>query len=169
MALPLRLIWIWAFIVCLLASACVDNSVSEADMKNDVELEIAKFDPANALKFINAYVENCNKAGDAAEAVVWAQSNALATPAFKSTLYNLVTKANEADPEIGLGYDPILNAQDYPQQGFILDSVDKLNGLVYLKDKETGAYKLTMKLVENKGQWLVDGCGVVNIPEENQK
>lgn len=169
MVLPLRLIWIWAFIVCLLASACVDNLVSEADMKSDVELETAKFDHANALKFINAYVENCNKAGDAAESVVWAQSNALATANFKSSLYQLVTKANEADPEIGLGYDPILNAQDYPEKGFILDSIDAQKGLVYLKDRETGAYKLTMKLKEHKGRWLVDGCGVVNIPEENQK
>jgi hypothetical protein len=34
--------------------------------------------------------------------------------------------------------------------------------------KDWTEFKLTMKVIEENGNWLVDGCGIVNIPQDKR-
>lgn len=122
----------------------------------------------NALAFINGYVENANKMNKALTITDWVNSNTLSTDKFKSELNRIIDEANKLDPEMGLDADPILNAQDYPEKGFELDSFDEQTNFLTVKGKDAADFKLTMKISNVNGNWLVDGCGMVNIPEEKR-
>jgi len=69
---------------------------------------------------------------------------------------------------MGLGADPIFDAQDYPSKGFELESIDETTNYLTMKGKDWSEFKLTMKVVEENGKWLVDGCGIVNIPKDKR-
>lgn len=118
----------------------------------------------NALTFINAYVENCNDS-KREDIVKWTQSNELTTNRFKTELKNIIDEAYKQDPEMGLDADPILDAQDYPDEGFEFDSFNKENNRLILKGKNLENFKVTIIMVNENGKWLVDGCGMVNIPK----
>lgn len=123
---------------------------------------------AVALTFINAYVENCNKSAQSEDIVQWACSNDLATDGFKTELKSIIDEAYRQDPEFGLDADPIFDAQDYPDEGFELESFDRESGLVILRGKTWTEFKVAVRVGNENGKWLVDGCGTVNIPEEMQ-
>ncbi|MES2654281.1 MAG: hypothetical protein V4620_01760 [Bacteroidota bacterium] len=118
----------------------------------------------NALAFINAYVENANKMNKAMGIMEWANSNSLTTKSFKAELKRIMEEAYKQDPELGLGADPIFDAQDNPDKGFELETFDENTNYLTVKGKEWPAFKLTMKMAEENGNWLVDGCGIINIP-----
>lgn len=122
----------------------------------------------NAIAFINGYVENANKMNKALTITDWVNSNSLCTAKFKTELKRIIDEANKLDPEMGLEADPILNAQDYPEKGFELDSFDEQTNFLRVKGKDAADFKLTMKVIDENGNWLVDGCGMVNIPEEKR-
>ncbi|MBK6833593.1 MAG: hypothetical protein IPG89_04680 [Bacteroidetes bacterium] len=69
---------------------------------------------------------------------------------------------------MGLGADPIVDAQDYPSKGFELESIDEQTNFLIVKGKDMPEFKLTIKVVEENGNWLVDGCGIVNIPKDKR-
>ena len=117
----------------------------------------------NALIFINDYVDNCNKMNQRIDDVEWVNSNNLATKSFKSELKRILDDAYEKEPEVGLDFDPILDAQDYPDKGFELESFDERTNYLTVKGKDWPEFKLTMKMIEENGTWLVDGCGIINI------
>jgi hypothetical protein len=119
----------------------------------------------NALTFLNEYVQNCNKLGNAVGRVKWVNSNRLATNHFKVALKKMIDEANKADPEMGMDADPILDAQDFPDKGFELDSYNNKTNYLIAKGKDWPDFKITVKMVKVNGHWLVDGCGIVNIPE----
>lgn len=122
----------------------------------------------NALTFINSYVDNCNKMKDAIGVVEWANSNELATNHFKTEIEKIITEANSVDPEMGLGADPLFDAQDYPDKGFELDSFDEKTNFIVVKGKDMPDFKLTIKMVKEDKNWLVDGCGMINIPNDKR-
>lgn len=122
----------------------------------------------NALTFINSYVDNCNKMKESVGVVEWVNSNSLASDHFKKELEKIITEANQKDPEMGLGFDPIFDAQDYPEEGFELDSFDIEPGFIVVVGKNMPDFKLTMNMVDNNGIWLVDGCGIINIPNDKR-
>ncbi len=93
----------------------------------------------------------------------WVKSNSLATQKFKEELKRTIEDAYEKDPEIGLDFDPIFDAQDYPEEGFTLDSLDVKTGYLIVRGKKWKEFKLVMKLVYEDKKWLVDGCGIINI------
>jgi len=62
----------------------------------------------------------------------WVQRNTKITDHFKSSYKNLVEEANKKDPEMGLDFDPIFDAQDYPDQGFKILSCDEKSNFVTL-------------------------------------
>ncbi len=130
------------------------NKVSEKQTKTD-----------NALAFINAYVENSNKMSKAVGIKEWVNSNTLVTNNFKTALTKLVDDANAQDPEMGLEADPIFDAQDYPSEGFEIESFDESENYITVKGKNQANFKLTLKIAAENGKWLVDGCGGVNVPE----
>ena len=117
-----------------------------------------------AVAFLNAYVANCNKEKGALKVDEWVISSKLTTTRFKTELKKMVAEAYEEDPELGLDADPIFDAQDYPDKGFELDSFDSQTNYVVVKGKGWPDFKLTVKMVLENNSWLVDGCGVINVP-----
>lgn len=117
-----------------------------------------------ALTFINGYIDNCNKMGEAIDIVEWVHSNDLTTNDFKIELKRILDEAYEEEPEVGLDFDPILDAQDFPEEGFELESAEEKTNYLTIRGKDWNEFKLTIKLIEKNGDWLVDGCGIVNIP-----
>lgn len=117
-----------------------------------------------ALTFINGYVDSCNKMNESIGIVEWVRSSQLASDHFKTELEKIIADANEKDPEMGLGFDPIFDAQDYPDEGFELDTFGDKTNYIIVKGKNMPDFRLTMSMVDENGIWLVDGCGIVNIP-----
>jgi len=117
-----------------------------------------------AVAFANAYIANCNKEKSPLSVEQWVSANKLTTTRFKTELKKMLAEAYQEDPELGLDADPIFDAQDYPDKGFELDSFDSKTNYVVVKGKDQPDFKLTIKMVSEKNNWLVDGCGVINVP-----
>ena len=137
------------------------NKIESADSTRTVKID-------NALKFINDYVENCSKMNKSIRTIDWVNSNQLTTGNFKTELTRIINEANKNDPELGLGFDPIFDAQDFPDKGFELESVDATTNFLIVKGKVENQFRLTMKVNKENGKWLVDGCGIVNIPTDRR-
>ena len=166
-----KLIFLISMTFCIMS--CTQNSGdkslltgSENTAGSRDSLTVDKLD--FALEFINGYVDDLKKNESATDLVDWANSNKLVTPEFKKDLSRIVDEANRENPEIGLEYDPIFDAQDYPSEGFELLSLDPVSNLVYLRGKDWNEFKLTLKAKCVDGVWLVDGCGSVNVPEKDR-
>jgi hypothetical protein len=83
-------------------------------------------------------------------------------------LKKIIEDAYEKEPEVGLDFDPILDAQDYPDKGFELESLDEKTNYLTVRGKDWADFKLTIKIIEENGNWLVDGCGIINIPTDKR-
>lgn len=138
------------------------NNSKESTKKNDNEAADV------ALKFINAYTDNCNKMKESLGIIEWVEASQLTTTNFRTDLKALISQANGYDATSGLEADPIFDAQDYPEKGFELDSFDHETNLAVLKGKDWADFKLKIKLVFENEKWLVDGCGSINIPKEKR-
>jgi len=119
---------------------------------------------AVALKFINDYIDNAEKMNEGIGIVEWVAARHDATNGFKGEVKRIVDEAYAEDPEMGLDADPVFDAQDYDGKGMELESIDEKTGYLIVRGKEMKDFKLTMKLKEVNGKWLVDGSGFVNIP-----
>lgn len=117
-----------------------------------------------ALKFINSYVDNCNKMKESIGVVEWVNFNSLTTSSFKTELKRIIDEAYKIEPEIGLDADPIFDAQDYPDKGFELNKFDSKTNYIVVNGKNWVEFKLTIKTVLENNIWLIDGCGIINIP-----
>ena len=118
----------------------------------------------NALTFINNYVENCNKKKQSIDVVEWVKSSDLVTTDFKDELKKVMDEASEKEPAVGLGADPLFNAQYYPDKGFELDSFEEKSNYLVVKGKNLPEFKVIMKIVNENKKWLVDGCGLIRVP-----
>ena len=78
-----------------------------------------------ALDFINKYVEYCNDRNSELGLIEWISEQPNVTENFKLELKRIILEAKKQDPELGLGFDPIFDAQDYPDSGFELEKSDK--------------------------------------------
>lgn len=157
----------------LIFNACTEKSQpqnSENQTENQTEEIIDEVPTESAtevgLNFINGYVDNANKMYEAKETTEWVEANNLVTENFKTTLAKMLQEANEKDPEYGLGVDPIFNAQDYPDKGFVLLSYDSISNFLEVQGKNSPAFNVTIKMVKENNKWLVDGCGIINIPAD---
>ena len=121
-----------------------------------------------AVKFINSYVDNCNKMKESIGVVEWVNSNRMTTNGFKKELKIIMEEAYKIEPDLGLDVDPIFDAQDYPDKGFDLESFDRKTNFVVVKGKDWADFKLTLKMVLENENWLVDGCGIINIPKDKR-
>ncbi|MBD0403044.1 hypothetical protein [Flammeovirga sp. EKP202] len=63
-----------------------------------------------AIQFINDYVENCNSK-EKVEITNWVNNYPEVSLRFKEELKQLILEAEQNDPEIGLGFDPIFDAK----------------------------------------------------------
>ncbi|MDV6167556.1 DUF3828 domain-containing protein [Flavobacterium sp. DG1-102-2] len=143
-------------------------------VKENVDVKATSDSPGElyattALNFINGYVEDCNKEKNSKGVVEWVAASPLATNRLKRELKTMVDEAFKEDPELGLDADPIFDAQDYPEEGFELESLDEKTGYVVVRGKKWKEFTLTLKLVNENGKWLVDGCGIVNIPPDRTR
>ena len=154
-------------VVLLFLVSCGTKESNVQETKTGEQTKTPKTDlrMENALSFINAYIQNCNKMGDAVPVVDWVQSNPLATDRFKADLKKMVDDAYAEDSLLGPDADPLLNAQDYPPNGFEAGSIDNDNYVTLNGTDQTG-FKVVLKMVNQNTNWLVDGCGMVNIPTD---
>lgn len=123
---------------------------------------------STALTFINSYITDCNKMSESLGYLKFVESSKLTTKEFKKELKKTVAAALKKDPEIGLGFDPILDSQDYPEDGFEFKNFNKKTNLVVVKGKNWPDFELTLKVILVNNKWLIDGCGIINIPK-NQR
>lgn len=121
-----------------------------------------------ALNFINSYVDNCEQMNESSTSD-WILANSLSSNNLKSETKKIYEEAYKQDPELGLDFDPVFNAQDYPEEGFEIDSIDEKTGYIVVRGKKWKDFKLTMKLINEQDQWHVDGCGIINIPKRMQQ
>ncbi len=160
-------IFLFLLLFCLSCGQSKETKESRVLVEKNIiqspEVEQAKIID-NALLFINSYIDNCNKGKESIGMIEWVDSSELATQSFKNELKRIMTEAYEFDPELGLDGDPILDAQDYPDKGFELDSYDAKTNYVVVRGIDWQNFKLKIKMIKANNNWLVDGCGMINIP-----
>ncbi len=130
--------------------------------------DCAKEAKSAAQSFMNEYIEYSNKVMAQKTSITpdqWVEKNNKLTNAFKTAYRNMVDKAKKAGDE-GLDADPVLDAQDYPEKGMVLDSCD--GDFVTLKGKDWEGFKVVVKMIKTNSGWLVDGSGIINVPKEKR-
>ncbi len=100
--------------------------------------------------------------------IEWVNANNLTTNRFKTEVKTIIEAAYKEDPESGPGFDPIFDGQDFPDEGFELEAFDSKTNFIVVKGRNWADFKLTIKVIAEDDRWLVDGCGIVNIPEDKQ-
>lgn len=161
---------IFTFILLVMIS-CGESSVTKKTSNvhtTGLALPDGKISVDIALEFINSYVENCNKMNESIGVVEWVNSNNLTTNNFRTELKRILDEAYIQEPEIGLNANPIVDAQDYPENGFELESFDSKTNFLVVKGKDWPEFKVAMKMTFEDGNWLVDGCGMINIPNHKR-
>lgn len=125
---------------------------------------------ALASKFMNDYLKYRNDqwATRTSEGPGhWLRRNKSVTAHFSNAYQKMVDDASKGGPESGLDFDPIVNAQDTPDKGFVVDSC-AAPGYVIVRGVDWETFKVTVKVIKTPAGWRVDGAGVINIPEEKQ-
>ncbi len=147
-----------------------NNPKTEINSQLIEEKEIKKDNsPENtALTFINSYIIDSNKMNKSVGYLNFVESSNLTTKSFKIELQKIVDEAEKLDPEMGLDFDPIIDGQDYPYEGFELKHFDTKSNFIIVKGKNWADFEVTMKLIFENEKWLIDGSGIVNIPKNNQ-
>ena len=156
--------------VILSASLGQIRSQNKFTESNVVQTEVSTKDIKikNALAFINGYTKNANNISGGVGSVQWVNSNNLSTKNFKTELERINDDAEQEDPELGLDSDPVFDAQDNPEEGFELESFDEDINILIVRGIDCPEFKVTMKVVKEGKQWVVDGCGIVNILNEKR-
>lgn len=121
-----------------------------------------------ALTFINEYALFCSSLNSANRYSNWIKNYPLLSDNFKKQYYALLDSAEKIDPELGLGFDPIFNAQDFPDSGFVILNSNPKTGLVTVKGKDCPKFIVVLKVITQNNQSLVDGCGIINVPANNR-
>jgi hypothetical protein len=121
-----------------------------------------------AAGFMNEYKAYCDKEGAGETTLQWVRRNKKVTADFKKAYRKMVVDAQKEDPEMGLGFDPIWDGQDYPQKDLIVLKCDDNSDYVILKGADLDTYRVVLKVIKTGKGWLVDGAGVVSIPKDRQ-
>lgn len=116
------------------------------------------FDASAALNFANDYVDNIYKLNSINEIEEWVAASPYVTAHYKETIKQDINEINH-DPETILDADIIFDAQDYPDEGFELESADEKTSHAVLRGKRWKDFKFNVKLAKENGKWLVDDSG----------
>lgn len=143
-------------------SSCKESCNS----KNETLKSLPNRDYQVALKFINDY--NKDLFNPNSEALEWLSKNKTVSQNLVERYKQMLDSAEIADPELGLDFDPIFNAQDSDEQGFEIKEIDSVLGYVTVRGKSAPNFEIVIKVIEKDGVTLVDGSGVVNIPKSKQ-
>lgn len=87
------------------------------------------------------------------------------TPELRQAHHSLLDSARRADPELGLGFDPILDAQDNPDSGFHAVAVDSEG---YVRVDGPDGFTVTVHLELRGSRCRVTGSGRLRIPAEKR-
>ena len=147
--------------VCILLLICIGAKGQNTQETNEASKT------GTALTFINDYVGYCENRHSESETTKWIEDNSLLTSEFKKTYRELIEAARKREPELGLGFDPIFDAQDYPEEGFEVVKFDN-DGYVTVRGKDWSTFTTLIKVRLQRDQWMVDGAGIVNIPKDKQ-
>lgn len=139
------------------------TSESNINQKNTITKIPAKYEVAR--QFINAYADYSNDRSAEIGILDWVNNQETVSVNFKAGLEEIINEAEKLNPDLGLEFDPIFEAQDFPDS-FEFTSYE--GDFVTVMGHEFPDFKLTMKVVEVNKRWLVDGSGIVNIPEEKR-
>ena len=153
---------------CISCSQSADSKLTQQNNTNQTTNPEKEKIIASALTFINSYVENCNSVNNSLDVMDWVNSNKLTSQTFKNKLKSIIDEALKSDPELGLGADPIFDAQDYPENGFEFESFNEATNYIVVRGKNWSEFKVAIKMKKQDNNWIVDGCGIVNIPENQQ-
>jgi len=115
-----------------------------------------------ALEFVNNYKNFCDTKDSRLDDIEWSMKQSNVSESFKEELKKILLQAEKDNPEMGLGFDPIFDAQDYPND-FEIDKADVNSEYISLKGKNWSDFKLKIRLILKNNIWLVDGAGIVNI------
>ena len=145
---------------CKIASAQENVAIEEIEYQNSA----GKI----AVDFINSYVNYRNDQNSQLELIDYISQQQNLTQYFKAELEKIIIEAQKNDPELGLGFDPIIDAQDIPVQGFELDKFNEPSGLVTVKSKSTDHFKINIKMKRINEKWFVHGIGIINMSEKER-
>lgn len=154
------------YIILIILAFFLFRCDSQSEKSNENELRSTEINSQVGIDFLNSYIENCNQMQGSTDVVEWTRSSKVATDKFKTELENLVVNARKENPELGLGFDPIFDAQDYLDEGIRLFEFDAETGFLTVKGINWESFKVTMRLISQDGQTKVDGCGIINIPKD---
>ena len=113
-------------------------------------------------------MEYCNDRNSEQGLIEWISEQQNVTENFKIELKRIITQTEKVEPELGLGFDPIFDAQDYPDNGFETENFNKQSELVTVKAKNWSDYKLNIKMERKNEQWFVNGIGIINMSEKER-
>ncbi len=150
-----------ALFVILLVACTTKTSVKNKSTDAQIEAKVF-YDEKVALEFVNSYIAFCNTLPSNVEYQHWVDTNKVLTKSFKKSYVLLMKKAEKEDPEMGLGYDPILNAQDFPDSGFKIKDFSKHSGIVTITSDEFSGFTLMIKLTLQNSKTMIEGSGVIN-------
>jgi len=153
-------------LISIVLLSCTTASRDKSSHPVETNESVILPDQDIALQFINAYTEWITQNPDSVD--VWIIRSPLVTDQFKSAYKNLMDSALRAAPEIGLGFDPILDAQDYPDKGFEIIHRDSTSEFVTVRGIDWPEFLLVLKLANHENKWQVDGSGVINMPENRR-
>lgn len=105
-------------------------------------------DYAVAVNFIESYLANPSA------------SSTYTTANFKAELARIIARAQETG---FLESNPVIDAQDAPTSGYFVANTN--GNYVLIRSNHSPTIDIMMKLAKQDNQWLVDGSGIVNIPE----
>lgn len=150
------------FVFALLFISC--NSSDSKKEKNLVK-QTTETDYQVGLDFINDYLDYILNQNINSSRLEWIDNRMDVSDTFKLELRALQEEAERENPEYGLGFDPILDAQDAPNK-FEIKSEN--GNYLIVKGTDWPDFRLTLKLLYNGESWLVDGAGVINVPKDKQ-
>ena len=152
-------------IFIVLISSC-SNPEQKVEIESEPLIEERPNAETVAVNFINNYVDYCENHAGSIQYVDWAKNEEYVSSVFVDSLEKMVSDAYAIEPEMGLGYDPIFNAQDYPSEGFEFKSLTKEQTyVVTVCGKEWKEFEVNIKLVSTRASMLIIGAGVVNMKD----
>lgn len=116
-----------------------------------------------ALNFINSYVEFCESDSSDQTLTEWVNYQDFISSEFTDSLNALVEREKNKNPDLGLDYDPIFNAQDYPSEGFEFKCMNTSQTIVTLCGKEWQEFEVKVKLSPARSNMVIVGAGAINM------
>lgn len=166
--------FIFPILLLSLVTSCNSNNSTGSSMDNKVETQVKdslKESDLNyevALYFANRYLDYINDTIGKISVDEYVKQDEFLTQSFKVRYKSIIDSANKVEPEVGLGFDPIIDGQDFPDNGFKIKSIDKSSGLVTLQGIDWQDFEMVLKVVKEDNKSLVDGAGIINIPTNKQ-